>query len=275
MTWWQALILGIVEGATEYLPVSSTGHLILAERAMGLEGSSANKAYAICIQGGAILAVLGLYRNHVKQMTMGVLGRDHAGKRMARNVIAAFIPTAVAGLAMNHFIKAHLMGLWPIVFAWFVGGAAILLLAWYPKLSEWRRHSTTIDHLSWRGALIIGVAQCLGMWPGTSRSLVVIAGGLIVGLPLAAAVEFSFLLGVVTLLAATAHDAVKEGPNMVREIGWSNILIGFAAAALSAAVAVKWMVGFLNRRGLTPFAYYRIALAMIVAVLIVFGKISP
>lgn len=275
MTWWQALILGIVEGATEYLPVSSTGHLILAERVMGLDDSSASKAYAICIQGGAILAVLGLYRNHVKQMTLGVLGKDHAGKRMARNVLAAFLPAAVAGLALNHFIKSHLMGLWPIVFAWFVGGAAILLLAWYPKLGEWRRHATTIDHLSWRGAVIIGVVQCLGMWPGTSRSLVVIAGGLIVGLPMAAAVEFSFLLGVVTLLAATTHDAVKEGPNMVREIGWTNILIGVFAAAASAAVAVKWMVGFLNRRGLTPFAYYRIALAMIVAVLIVFSKLSP
>ena len=126
MTLLDALILGIVEGVTEFLPVSSTGHLILTQRALGLEDTSAADAYAICIQAGAIVAVLGLYRARVAQMVRGLLGRDPAGLRLAACIVLAFVPAAVCGLSFSDVIKAHLFGLWPVVGAWFVGGLVIL-----------------------------------------------------------------------------------------------------------------------------------------------------
>jgi len=268
----QALILGLVEGLTEYLPVSSTGHLLLTQRLLGIESSTAADAFAICIQAGAILAVLGLYRARVGQMTLGVLGRDAIGRRLALAIVAAFIPAAVLGFLLEKPIKLYLFGgeawgLWPIVAAWFVGGVAIL------AVSRWRRrHGATpqtgldLEHLTIRMAVIIGFAQCIAMWPGVSRSLITIVGGLLVGLSLPAAVEFSFLLGVVTLTAATAYDALKHGPEMLATYGPTPLLIGFGAAWLSAVLAVKWMVSYLQSHGLAIFGWYRVVLAIAVTV---------
>lgn len=268
----QALILGLVEGLTEYLPVSSTGHLLLTQRLLGIESSTAADAFAICIQAGAILAVLGLYRARVGQMTLGLLGRDEAGRRLALAIVAAFIPAAVLGLLLEKPIKLYLFGgdawgLWPIVAAWFAGGLAILVV------SRWRRrHGATpktgldLELLTIRMAVIIGFAQCIAMWPGVSRSLITIVGGLLVGLSLPAAVEFSFLLGVVTLTAATAYDALKHGPEMLATYGPTPLLIGFGAAWLSAVLAVKWMVSYLQSHGLEIFGWYRVVLAIAVTV---------
>jgi len=133
MTWWQAMLLGIVEGLTEYLPVSSTGHLLIVQELLGVATGSASAkeaadAYAICIQAGAIVAVLGLYAGRVKQMAGGLLGRDAAGLRLSVNILAGFVPAAVIGLALNHQIKEYLFGAWPIVAAWFVGGLGILVV---------------------------------------------------------------------------------------------------------------------------------------------------
>lgn len=277
MEWWQSLVLGLVEGLTEYLPVSSTGHLLLAQRAMGIASSESADAFAICIQAGAILAVLGLYFSRVRQMMLGVVGRDPAGFRMAMNIVAAFLPAAFAGFVLEKPIKKYLFGgdawgLWPTVAAWLVGGIAILAVSWWISSRKGpARPRLAVDALTWKMAVVIGLVQCLAMWPGTSRSLVTIAGGLLVGLSLPAAVEFSFLLGVMTLSAATAYDGLKHGKAMLESFGAVPLLIGFVAAWISAVLAVKWMVGYLNRNGMEIFGYYRIVLAVVVAALIWMG----
>ena len=267
----QALILGLVEGLTEYLPVSSTGHLLLAQRLMGIDSSTASDAFAICIQAGAILAVLGIYRQRVAQMVMGAVGRNEAGQRLLINLLSAFVPAAVLGLLLEKPIKKYLFGgdewgLWPVVAAWFAGGMAILVVS----LARRRRGTSPttgfdLEHLTVRMALIVGLAQCIAMWPGVSRSLITIVGGVLVGLSLPAAVELSFLLGVITLTAATAYDALKHGPEMLATYGATPLLIGFGAAWLSAVLAVKWMVGYLKSHGMEIFGWYRVGLAFVVA----------
>jgi len=278
MEWWQALILGVVEGLTEYLPVSSTGHLLLTQEWMSIPHDEAANAYAICIQAGAILAVLGLYWRRVKQMILGVLGRDPAGRRLAINVITAFLPAVVAGLILEkpikHFLFGEAWGLWPVVVAWFVGGVAIIGVSRFrQQRGKAGQKGFGLDSLAWKQALIIGLVQCIAMWPGTSRSLVTIVGGILVGLSMASAVEFSFLLGVITLGAATAHDALGSGSIMLSSYGMGPLLIGLVAAFVSAVLAIRWMVSYLNRHGLDIFGYYRIALALVVAILIWTGPL--
>jgi len=288
MEWWQAIVLGIVEGVTEYLPVSSTGHLILAQRAMGIAEGEASDAYVVCIQAGAILAVLGLYSRHVSDMCLGLVGRNPAGLRLFVKLFVAFLPAAVIGLLLSKTIKANLFGLKPVVGAWFVGGVLILVVARPPKpglappgrLQRGEPRPPPeglrgIGDLTLSAALIIGFFQCLALWPGTSRSLVTILGGLAVGLTLEAAVEFSFLLGVGTLLAATAHDGVKHGHEMLGVYSASSIGLGCVVAGLTAAAAVAWMIHYLRRHGLAIFGYYRIGLALIVGALLLSGRLSP
>ncbi len=266
----QALILGLVEGLTEYLPVSSTGHLLLAQRLMGIPSSTTSDAFAICIQAGAIVAVLGLYRRRVGQMLAGLAGRNPIGRHLALSLIAAFIPAAVLGLLLEKPIKKYLFGgeawgLWPTVAAWFVGGVAILAVAaWQKSRGQSPRSGCDLNDITLRMALIVGLAQCIAMWPGVSRSLITIVGGVLVGLSLPAAVELSFLLGVITLTAATAYDALKHGPEMLAAYGPVPLLVGFAAAWLSAVLAVKWMVGYLQSHGMEIFGWYRVALAFAV-----------
>jgi undecaprenyl-diphosphatase len=258
----QALILGLVEGITEYLPVSSTGHLLIAQRLLGIEEGAAANGYAIAIQGGAIVAVLGTYRQRVAGMVGGLLGRDAAGLNLALCILAAFVPAAILGVLFDDQIEARLFGVKPVIAAWVVGGILILALnRWVEK----RRDGLDLAQLTWRAAVLIGLAQVIAMWPGTSRSLVTILGGLAVGLSLAAAVEFAFLLGVLTLTAATAYSIVKTGDGMLSSYGWPALLTGFIAAWLSAALAVKWMVAWLNRHGLALFAWWRFAAAGLAA----------
>jgi undecaprenyl-diphosphatase len=280
MSWWEAVILGLVEGLTEYLPVSSTGHLILSQRALGLPATEAANAYAICIQAGAILAVLGLYRKQVKRVFQGWLGKvgvgegDEDGFRLGLNILVAFMPAAILGLLFDDWIEQKLFGLWPIVAAWGVGGVAILVVVFARKKADATQGRNLMD-LRWQMALAIGLIQCLAMWPGTSRSLVTIVGGVLVGLHLAAALEFSFLLGVLTLCAATVYKARDAGPLMVAEYGWVPMIIGSLAAWISAVVAVKWMVSYLRKHGMGIFGYYRIALALAVAAAISFEMLAP
>jgi len=267
----QAFILGIVEGLTEYLPVSSTGHLLLAQRLMGIPSSTASDAFAICIQAGAILAVLGLYRKRVGEMMLGVVGRDESGRKLAICLIAAFVPAAALGFVLEKTIKKYLFageawGMWPVVAAWFVGGVAILAVSFWQKRNPGRSRNLSLTDLTVRMAVIVGVAQCLAMWPGVSRSLITIVGGLLVGLSLPAAVELSFLLGLLTLTAATAYDFLKHGSEMLEVFGVAPLLVGFAAAWISAILAVKWMVGYINKHGMAVFGWYRVLLAIAVTI---------
>lgn len=278
----QAIVLGVVEGLTEYLPVSSTGHLLLAERIMGIGEHSertaleqerekeAADAYAICIQAGAIVAVLGLYFSRVLQMLQGLFGRSAPGLKLLINVAVGFLPAAVLGLLFNKIIKSYLFGPWPVVAAWLVGGLAILAVSFYrKKTGHTPQAGGGLGDLSWKMAFVIGVAQCIAMWPGVSRSLVTIVGGVLVGLSLPAAVEYSFLLGVVTLGAATAYDGLKHGQLMLQIFDPQALGIGLFFAFAAAVVSVKWMVSYLNSHGLSIFGYYRVALALVTAVLLV------
>lgn len=277
----QATVLGIVEGLTEYLPVSSTGHLLLAERIMGIgdggalspaeqqRDKEAADAYAICIQAGAIIAVLGLYFRRVRLMLLGLLGRSQPGLQLLINMSVGFLPAAVIGLLFNSSIKTYLFGPWPVVAAWLAGGLAILAVTFRgSKNSLSQQSAVTLESLTWKMALIIGLAQCIAMWPGVSRSLVTIVGGLLVGLSMSAAVEFSFLLGVLTLGAATAYDALKHGAVMLEIFDPQSLAIGLFFAFIAAVISVKWMVAYLNNHSLAIFGYYRVALALVAAVLL-------
>ncbi|MBK1883081.1 undecaprenyl-diphosphate phosphatase [Luteolibacter pohnpeiensis] len=290
---WQAFLLGIIEGITEYLPVSSTGHLVVAQRLMGIGtvdslDKMAADAFAICIQGGAILAVLGLYYKRVLQMIMGVLGKDPEGLKLAIAIIAGFIPAAILGMLFNDWIEEKLFSLWPIIFALIVGGAAILGTSWWRKKHPAVGGGKDLIDLTWKMAVIIGLMQCVAMWPGTSRSLMTIVGGVLVGLSLRAAVEYSFLLGVLTLTAATVKKAVWKvdgfggqydtlfgGTKLMWEhYGTVPLLIGIVAAAVSAAIAVKWLVSYLQSHGLTLFGWYRIAIGLLIGGLVASGVFS-
>jgi len=288
VTWLQAVILGLVEGITEYLPVSSTGHLILTSALLGLNTPAAKTAidsFEIVIQGGAILAVIGLYWPRVVQMVSGILGRDVSGRQLLVNVIVAFLPAAILGPLLDDPIDEYLFHAVPVLFALFAGGI------WMIGLDRWRARNrlasgaaTEVDNilgLGWRQALLIGLFQCVSMWPGTSRSMMTISGGMIVGLAPPAAAEFSFLLALPTLGSACLFKLAKNllsahksgGPNFIQTLGVLPVVLGITVAALSAVIAVRWLVGFLNRHGLGPFGWYRIALAVALGALIVAGVV--
>lgn len=271
---WQAFILGLVEGITEYLPVSSTGHLLVTQRLMGIglaDDKTAADAFAISIQGGAIAAVMGLYYKQVWQMFLGLLGKSPAGLQLLLKLIVAFSPAAIAALTLEKWIKGNLFGITPIIIAWFVGGILILAVSFWKRKNPSAENSKSLADLTWRMALIIGLLQCVAMWPGTSRSLMTIVGGILVGLRPKEAVEFSFLLGVMTLGAATAKDTLEYGPLMLETFGIGNLIVGFIASTVSAALAVKWLVSYLQKHGLELFGWYRIAVAIIAAGLVWFG----
>lgn len=291
MEFWQTLILGIIEGITEYLPVSSTGHLLVAQHIMGVgSGGELDKAaadaFAICIQGGAILAVAGLYWRRVWRMILGVLGRDVEGFKLAMLLVVGFLPAAVMGMLLNDWIEARLFGMWPIVSAWVVGG--VLILAVSQRVRAREGSGMDLLQMTWKMAVIIGLLQCVAMWPGTSRSLMTILGGLLVGLSVRAAIEYSFLLGVLTLGAATVKKALWKVPGIDSQydtwfggarLMWDHygtlaLVVGVVAATASAAIAVKWLVSYLQGHGLAVFGWYRIALGLSVAVLMLVGVLE-
>jgi undecaprenyl-diphosphatase len=278
---WQAALLGLVEGITEYLPISSTGHLILASSLLGLdrpEQKAALDAFEIAIQGGAILAVLGLYARRVGQMARGLVGRDPAGLRLLLCIAVAFVPSAVVGLLLRHAIHRYLFQPIPVLAALLAGGIWMIWLD--------RRHTpdqgAVLESITPRTALAIGLFQCAALWPGTSRSMMTIAGGVLLGLRARDAAEFSFLLGVPTLGAACAwellqnllHSARDGTQNLFDMLGVGACAVGFTVAAISAALAVRWLVGFLQRHGLAPFGWYRIALCAVLGALLFAGIVD-
>lgn len=293
MHWWQAVILGLVEGITEYLPVSSTGHLIIVGDLLKLgqtpQSKAALDAFNIVVQGGAILAVAGLYFPRFLQMLRGLLGRDPVGLRLFINIVIAFLPAAIVGVLIKKWLEQHLFFIGPVVAALIVGGLFMIAI----DLLYIRRQRVAaqvaagtgglgVEDLTPLRALTIGLLQIFSMWPGTSRSMMTISGGVMVGLRPAAAAEFSFLLGMPTLLAATLYSLYKNlketkaagEPNLFEVFGYAPVLLGMAVAAVSAAIAVRWLVGFLNRHGLIPFGIYRIVLGLLLLALFMAGIVT-
>lgn len=292
MNTWHAIILGLVEGITEYLPVSSTGHLIITTNLLGLtseKSKAAIDAFEIVIQGGAILAVVGLYWPRFVQMLRGLLGKDNAGFQLFVNICIAFLPAAIIGKLFKKMINEHLFYAWPVVLAFLVGGVYMIVVE-ACRSGRWGRAARLpyhgagkgIDEITPLDAIKIGFLQVIAMWPGTSRSMMTITGGYFCKLRPAAAAEFSFLLGVPTLLGATVlalwddwKDHKNNGtPMFYTELGGTSVVIGLVVAAISAAIAVKWLVSFLNRRGLAPFGVYRILLGIALIGLILGGLVT-
>ena len=283
MNVWQAVVLGVVEGITEYLPVSSTGHLILTTRLLGLPSDRATNAFTIVIQAGAIFAVLGLYRARVAQALKGLVGKDPAGLHLGKALVVAFVPAAVIGKLLGETIKEHLFSLPSIAAAWIVGGVVLLAAGRKVQPAPVKEGEAPSAPpglpegafpVELRTAFAIGLIQTLAMWPGTSRSLATILGGVILGLPLAVAVEFSFLLGVLTLGAATAYELTKEWQPLVQGVGPTPMIIGMLAAWGSAALAVRGLVAWLQRGGLAAFGVYRIVLGLGVVALLALGHLA-
>lgn len=270
-----AIVLGLVEGLTEYLPVSSTGHLLVTNELLGLGGTEeadlALETYAICIQVGAIMAVVLLYRNRLRQMLRGLLGSDEDGKQLLLASIAAFVPTVVIALILKDPIRDNLFGPTTIATTWFVGGLAIL---WLVRKGFFDRGGAALTNITIRQAVIIGVAQSIALLPGTSRSLITIVAAVFVGLSLAAAVEFSFLLGLATLSAATLYEAKDNGGALIDTFGYTTPLLGLVVAFVSAAVAIKWMVAWLEQRGFAIFGWYRIIIGIAAGIAIVTGALA-
>jgi undecaprenyl-diphosphatase len=292
MELWHAVILGLVEGITEYLPISSTGHLILTGELLGLKNGPAGKAlddFSIVIQGGAILAVAGLYFPRFVEMLRGLIGRSRAGLGLVINILIAFLPSAILGFFAHDWIEARLFSVWPVTAALALGGVYMIAmerrhrrLGHGPDPSPSAAADLGIDQLTRAQAFKIGLLQCAALWPGVSRSMMTITGGYLVGLRPARAAEFSFLLGVPTLLAAAGYSLLKNllharktgGPNLFEAVGVGPCVVGMLVAAVSAAVAVRWLVGFLNRHGLAPFGLYRLGLAIVLAGLWLTGLVQ-
>jgi undecaprenyl-diphosphatase len=256
-----ALLLGIVEGLTEYLPISSTGHLILAGHLLGSEGEG-QKSFEIVIQLGAILAVLVHYRGLLLQRLSELPSGKPEATRLLLALVAGFIPTAAAGLVARKWIKAHLFGPHPVAVALVAGGVFMILV----ELIRGRRpddgESRLADVTPLRG-LLIGIGQCASLIPGTSRSMATIVSGQLVGLTTATAAEFSFLLALPTLGAATCYEAYKARQDL-NTLGFVPLAVGLVVSFLVAWGVIAAFLAYLKRRGLLPFGVYRIILGALV-----------
>ena len=276
-----AAILGFIQGLTEYLPVSSTGHLILANYWLGQSDFSGRSgpfgrtmakapavdAFDIVLHLGTFLAVLGLYRKRVFQMARGAIGQDAGGRRLLAALAIAFIPAGGTALLFNHWITENLYNPMTVAAALAVGGAAMIVIEHF----FWRRRKhtqriTAVDGVQLWQAIVIGAAQCLALWPGTSRSMVTILAALVVGVDMVAAAEFSFLLALPTIGAATAYEGLKHWHDLWQAAGGAGMAIGLVVTTVVAALAVKGFVKWLSTHGLLPFGIYRIALAAAVYV---------
>lgn len=289
----EAVILGLVEGVTEFLPISSTGHLIIANNALGLEDERpllnaegeplwlrppsekhpdgvpltvklAADTYAVVIQAGAIGAVVLIFWGRLVGILHGLMGRNSSGLRLLRNIIVACVPAVALGLSVGDLIDKYLFSIEAVVVA-LVSGAVLMVAA-----ERWRKQqpgaaTSRLDpaDMGIGQSLGIGLMQCLALWPGTSRSMVTMVGGYFAGLSPAKSAEFSFLVGLPILTGAALLKGMKAGPAVIQVFGLPSVLLGSLVAALSAAVAVKFLVGYLSRHGLGVFAAYRVILATV------------
>ncbi|MBS1202832.1 MAG: undecaprenyl-diphosphatase UppP [Chromatiaceae bacterium] len=253
----KALILGIVEGVTEFLPISSTGHLIIAGSLLDYTNDQA-KVFEIVIQLGAILAVCWIYRQRIIEVILGMWTRERE-QRFAINILIAFLPAVVFGLLFHHIIKTYLFNPLSVAGALIVGGIAILWIERRPRTERF----ASIDDITWREALKIGLAQCLALFPGVSRAGATIMGGLIFGLSRRAATEMSFFLAIPTMLAATVFD-VYQSRDILSADDLPVFAVGFVSAFVFAMLAVKGLLRFISHHSFDAFAWYRIVFGLIV-----------
>jgi undecaprenyl-diphosphatase len=255
--YFNAVILGVVEGLTEFLPISSTGHLIIAGQLIGFAGEKA-KVFEIVIQSGAMLSIIWEYRARFARM-LGGLRHDPAARRFAVNLAVAFLPAALIGLAFAGAIKQHLFHAVPVAVAFILGGVIILWVERSPR-------RTTVEHvddMTWKDALKVGLAQTFALIPGTSRSGATIIGGMLFGLSRRAATEFSFFLAVPTLIAAGVYDLYKH--RALLDAGDLGVFsAGFIVSFVSAFLCVRWLLRYIATHDFSAFAWYRIAFGVIV-----------
>jgi undecaprenyl-diphosphatase len=278
-TYTRAIVTGTVEGFTEYLPVSSTGHMILSDKYllqvgvipdMKVEGVTDRKGrpvnwgrvnddYIVIIQLGAILAVFAAFFGRIRDLLAGLCRGKRASIDLALAILVAFLPAALLGFLFKDVITVHLFSVEVVAAALLVGGLVILVAEHLlPKKSS--GSADEVAGISWRAALTVGLCQCLALIPGTSRSLATILGGRVAGLSHGAATEFSFLIGLLTLSAASIYKMWALGPALSQVYPAGPASIGLLVAAVTAFVSVKWLVGYVSRSGLGVFAWYRIAL---------------
>lgn len=255
-TFLMAAFLGVVEGVTEFLPISSTGHLILVEDLLGFEGPP-GKLFEIIIQLGAILSVVWIYRAKLWQTALGVF-RPGPAQRLTTNVVIAFLPSVVVGVLAHDFIKRVLFSPWVVAVALIVGGVAILVIERTHKTQT----ITTVEDISPGKALAVGLFQCIAMIPGVSRAAATIMGALMVGVTRPAAAEFSFLLAIPTMFGATLYDLYKNRATLTSD-GLEVIAVGFVVSFIVALVVVKWLLRYISGHGFGVFAVYRIIIGVV------------
>jgi undecaprenyl-diphosphatase len=265
----KAAVMGVVEGLTEFLPISSTGHLILTASLLDFTGEMV-KVFEIAIQTGAMFAVIWEYRARLSATLSGI-GSEAVAQRFARNLVIAFVPAVVFGLALGKLIKEHLFHPVPVAAAFVVGGFIILwverrhrrLFGERDLQGERTARVETVDDMSALDALKVGLIQCLALVPGTSRSGATIIGAMLLGFSRKAATEFSFFLGIPTLMGAGAYSLIKQ-----RELlSWADapvFIVGSLFAFVSALVCIRWLIRYVSTHDFTMFAYYRIAFGALV-----------
>ncbi len=253
----QSVILGLVEGLTEFLPISSTGHMIIVGDLLSYTGEQA-KTFEICIQLGAIFAVCWHYRMRLVRVVAG-LSSQASAQRFALNLIIGVLPAAVFGLLLHKTIKAHLFNPVVVASAFIVGGLMILLV----ERRERQPRITEVDDMDWRDALKLGFFQVLALIPGTSRSGATIIGGLLSGLSRQAATEFSFFLAIPTMFMATGYDIFKSWQHLAGQ-DFVSIAVGFVVAFFSALLAIKGLLRYVAHHNFRAFAYYRIVFGILV-----------
>lgn len=275
----KAAVMGIVEGLTEFLPISSTGHLILTASLLNFTGEMV-KVFEVAIQSGAMLSVIWEYRQRLGRTVTG-LGHDPVARRFALNVLIAFIPAVVLGLALGKVIKEHLFHPVPVALAFVVGGLIILWVeARHKRLygamdTVGKRHARveTVDDMSPLDALKVGLLQCLALIPGTSRSGATIIGAVVLGFSRKAATEFSFYLGIPTLMGAGAYSVYKQR-DLLRWEDLPVFAVGTVVSFFAALVCIRWLIRYVSSHDFVPFAWYRIVFGGIVLLTATTGWVS-
>lgn len=265
----KAFCLGIVEGLTEFLPISSTGHLIIVGQWIEFT-STEGKVFEVVIQLGSILAVMWIFRQRLRQLILGTLKGDRIELAFTRNLLIAFLPSAVVGFLFIKAIKALFFNPYVVVVTLIVGGLIMLWVERKPSSGNASNSAAgpvptanTLEQITWKQALLVGCAQCLAMVPGTSRSGATIIGGMMAGIQRKTATEFSFFLAMPTMLAAAFYDAYKNA-GLLSQHDMLAIAVGFIAAFLSALLIVKAVLAFVSKHTYRVFGWYRIALGLVV-----------